>query len=92
MSGPNPLGISEQRVDPTFVGQPVPGPFPFGTIGSVGPTRGIGPRPKVPTLTRVFRERGCCYLKAGFLHGKKGIKINKNEEDLKFWSQHASML
>ena len=47
----NPLEISGQRVGPTFVGQPGPGPFPFETFEPIWPTIGVGPGPKVPTLT-----------------------------------------
>ena len=57
MSGLNPLEISGRRVVPAFVGQPVPGPFPFKTLGSVWPARGVGPWPKVPTMPP-FSYRG----------------------------------
>ena len=50
MSRLNPLEISGRRVEPAFVGQSVPGPFPFETPGSVWTTRGVGPGPKVPTM------------------------------------------
>ena len=61
MSGLNPLEIFERRVYQAFVGQPVPGsfpfegqpvpePFPFETLGSVWPARGAGSGPKVPTM------------------------------------------
>ena len=52
MSGLNPLEISERRVSSAFGGQSVPGPFPFETLGSVWPAMGVGPRPKVPTLSK----------------------------------------
>ena len=39
-----------RRVGPAFGGQPVPGPFPFETLGSVWPAMGVGPRPNVPTI------------------------------------------
>ena len=34
MSGPYPLGVSEQRVSPAFLGRLVAGPFPFEVLGS----------------------------------------------------------
>ena len=49
MSGLNPLEISGGGVGLRFVGQPVLGPFPFETLGSVWPAMGVGPGPKVPT-------------------------------------------
>ena len=45
------------RVGPAFGGQPVPGPFPFETLGSVWPAMGVGPGPKVPTMPP-FSYRG----------------------------------
>ena len=39
------------------MGQPVPGPFPFETLGSVGPAKGVGLGPKVPTMLP-FSYRG----------------------------------
>ena len=53
MSGLNPL----ERVVPTFGGQPVPGPFPFESLGSVWPAVGVGPEPKAPTMPP-FSYRG----------------------------------
>ena len=46
-----------ERVSPTFGGQPVLGPFPFGTLGSVRPAMGVGLGPKVPTMPP-FSYRG----------------------------------
>ena len=57
MSGLNPLEISERRVGSAFVGQPMPGPFPFETPGSVWTAMGIRPGPKVPTMPP-FSYRG----------------------------------
>ena len=53
----NPLEISGRRVGPAFGEQPVPGPFPFETFGSVWPSMGVGPGPKVATMPP-FSYRG----------------------------------
>ena len=57
MSGLNPLEESGWRVSLGFVSQLVPRPFPFETLGSVWPARGVGPVPKVPTMPP-FSYRG----------------------------------
>ena len=46
-----------RRVSLTFRGQPMPGPFPFETLGSVWPTMGVRSGPKVPTMPP-FSYRG----------------------------------
>ena len=46
-----------RRVSLAFGGQPVPGPFPFETLGSVRPAKGAGLGPKVPTMPP-FSYRG----------------------------------
>ena len=48
MSGSNPLGVPGRRVGRAFLGQLVPGPFPFEALGSGRLARGVGPGPKVP--------------------------------------------
>ena len=50
MSGPNPLGVPERRVDPAFLGRLVSGSFPFEALGSGRLARGAGLGPKVPTM------------------------------------------
>ena len=50
MSGLNPLKIPGRRVGPAFVGQPMPGLFPFETLESVWLAMGVGSGPKVPTM------------------------------------------
>ena len=50
MSELNPLEIFGRRISLTFVDQLVPRPFPFETPGSIWMARGVGPRPKVPTI------------------------------------------
>ena len=50
MSRPNPLGVPGQGVDRAFLGQLVPGPFPFEALGSGRLARGAKPGPKVPTM------------------------------------------
>ena len=54
MSGPYPLGVSEQRVGLAFLGQLVAGPFPFEVLGSGRLTMGVGPGPKVPTVMQCY--------------------------------------
>ena len=44
----NPFEISGRRVGQVFGGQPVPGPFPFKTFGSVWPAMGLGLGPRYP--------------------------------------------
>ena len=48
MYGLNLFEIYGRKVGPTFVGQPVPRPFPFDTLGSVWPTMGVGLGPRHP--------------------------------------------
>ena len=47
MFGPYPLGVSGRRVG---LGRLVSGPFPFEALESGRLARGVGPRPKVPTM------------------------------------------
>ena len=54
MSGPYPLGVSEQRVGPAFLGQLVAGPFPFEVLGSDRLAMGVWPGPKVPTVMQCY--------------------------------------
>ena len=49
MSGPYPIGVSGQRVDPAFLGRLVYRPLPFEVLESGRLAMGVGPRPKVPT-------------------------------------------
>ena len=58
ISGPYSLGVSRQRVGPTFLGRLVAGPFSFEVLGSGRIAMGIGPRPKVPTIPPFFYRGG----------------------------------
>ena len=58
MFGPYPLGVSGQRVDPTFMGRLVAGPFPFEVLGSSRLAVGVGPEPKVSTMPPFFYREG----------------------------------
>ena len=75
MSGPNPLGVSGQRVGPTFLGLLVSGPFSFKALGSDWVARGAGLRPKVPTL---FFLDFLSFLKLNSLLTEFDIRNNKN--------------
>ena len=57
MYGLNLFEIYGRKVGPAYLGQSVPGPFPFDTLGSVWPAMGVGPRPKAPTMPP-FSYRG----------------------------------
>ena len=50
MFGPYPLGVSERRVGPAFLGRLVARPFPFEALGSGRLTMGVGPGHKIPTI------------------------------------------
>ena len=58
MSGPYPLGVSWQRVGPTFLGRLVAGPFHFEVLGSGRLAMGVGLGPKVPTMPPFFYRGG----------------------------------
>ena len=63
MSGFNSLELSGWRISPTFVDQSVTRLFPFETPGSIWTTKGVGPRPKLPTFFMFLRIILDCIIK-----------------------------